>query len=405
MRIKSFFADSVQEAIEKARAEIGPEAMLMNSKQTELELRVLGSVEVVFGVPDESPSPKPRLPKPELAKQPEDTKPSIEAAAADLFPVSSTNLAREMVELRLQIEGVKRSMHRQQRSSGPSTSTHSSTAENICARLVLSGLSEDLAQEIAESVELQVFAESRSGSHSQRQFELDPLQATEVALSAELERRFLVDPCLGVNGASKTTVLFVGAPGAGKTTALFKLGLRFGVQRRLPLHILSLDTRRVGGWETLASYAQIAGIGFDAVHSLKALDPMLDELADKELVLIDSPGFGPADEDDLNELGRWLDCSPGLDVQLVVPGTLRSSVLIRTLGRFDRLKPKKLILTRVDELENVGALLDVSIRSRLPLSFISSGQVIPEDIEEACKSDLLARFNPGRHYDPQLNAA
>ncbi len=56
MRIKSYFADSVPEAIEKARLELGADAMLMNSKKTELELRSLGSYEVVFGVPYDRPS-------------------------------------------------------------------------------------------------------------------------------------------------------------------------------------------------------------------------------------------------------------------------------------------------------------------------------------------------------------
>ncbi len=389
MRIKSYFADSVQEAIEKARIELGPDAMLMHSKKTEVELRALGSVEVVFGLPNQTVAARPRL----QIKNPGDPRPDPESFAGALAEASSAvsgEVALELTDLRRQIETVKRSVSRHRTTASPET-RNSSATENMCTRLIAADLSEDLAQEIAEAVELQAFAWKQS-PRGLRDFEMIPSETLELALSAELERRLRVAPELGVVDALQKRVMLVGPAGAGKTTSLIKLGLRCGLQAGLPMHILSLDTLRVGGWEHLATYASIAGIGFDAAHSLKALEQLFARHADKKLILIDTPGFGPADAEDLGDLGRWMSQFSGIDIQLVLPATLRRSVISRTLELFAPLKPSKLLLTRADEAQSVGGLLDIAMRSSLPLSYISNGQTIPEDIEEASKPDLLARL-------------
>lgn len=387
MRIKSYFADSVQEAIEKARVELGPDAMLMNSKKTDYELRALGSVEVVFGLPGQTSVSKPRLQLSATNVVLHQSAPSS-SIIPDRLPAPSGEVAQELADLRQQIETVKRSMNRQQRAI-PADDRHGRTAESISARLVAGGLSEDLALEIAEAVEVQAFDWKQSGSRGLREFEMAPSESVEVALSAELERRLVVSPELGQPGSKQKIVMFVGPAGAGKTTSLIKLGLRCGLQARLPMHILSLDTLRVGGWEHLASYARIAGLSFDAVHNLTTFELLLAQYAEKKLILIDTPGFGPADADDLHDLASWIKRFPAIDVQLVMPATLRPSVLNRTFERFSELHPAKLLLTRADEAESQGNLVDIAIRAGLPLSYIANGQTIPEDIAQANKVELL----------------
>jgi flagellar biosynthesis protein FlhF len=296
-----------------------------------------------------------------------------------------------LTDLRRQIETVKRSVSRHRATVNPET-RNSPAAENICTRLMAADLSEDLAQEIAEAVELQAFAWKQASPRGLRDFEMIPSEMLELALSAELERRLHVAPELGAVDAVQKRVMFVGPAGAGKTTSLIKLGIRCGLQAGLPMHILSLDTLRVGGWEHLAAFASIAGIGFDAAHNLKALEQLFAQHAGKKLILLDTPGFGPADAEDLGDLGKWISRFSDIDTQLVLPATLRQSVISRTLELFAPLKPSKLLLTRADEAESVGGLLDIAMRSSLPLSYISNGQIIPEDIEEASKPDLLARL-------------
>jgi flagellar biosynthesis protein FlhF len=411
MRIKSYFADSVQEAIEKARVELGPDAMLMNSKKTDFELRALGSYEVVFGLPAPAAASKPRLqvkattmPLNTAGGTLDESAPAA-ASGADGSPFVSVEVTQQLAELRRQIETVRRSMTRQQHTASGQGERTSRAAENLCARLMAADLSEELAQEVAEAVELQAFASRQSSARGIRDFEMTPSETLELALSAELDRRFQVAPELGQPRAKQKIGMFVGPAGAGKTTALIKLALRFGLQAGLPMQILSLDTLRVGGWEHLAAYARIAGLGFDAVHNLSSLAGLLDRHSDKKLILIDTPGFGPADTDDLQDLSHWLQQSNVIDTHLVLPATVRPAVASRILDRFSKLKPAKLLLTRADETESMGMLLDLAMRSGLPLSYISNGQTIPEDIEQPSKADLLARFTGRRTMPSRQEAA
>jgi flagellar biosynthesis protein FlhF len=364
MRIKSYFAGSVQEAIESARAELGSEAMLLHSKKTEWELRSLGAYEVVFGV---SAAP--------ASYQAEAVAPASGVADQSDELVRSSEVVKELADLRKQIETVRRSVVRHGRSAPPSGG--SVEAEGICARLVAQDFSEELAGEIAEAVE------ARPGA-GQPMGRLALAERYDTALAAELERRLRVDAPFDSDTHPARHILFAGPAGAGKTSSLVKLAIRYGLRARLPLQILSLDTLRVGGWEQLAAYARIAGLAFDVVQNPGLLGDALAEYKGKKLILIDSPGFSPAEADDMPEL------PPGLEVHLVLPATLGAKAALRTLARFETFQPSKLLFTHVDEMETPGALLEVAMRSGLPVSFLANGRQIPEDIQEASKAELLA---------------
>jgi flagellar biosynthesis protein FlhF len=365
MRIKSYFAGSVQEAIESARAELGSEAMLLHSKKTEWELRSLGAYEVVFGV---SAAP--------VSYQASE---SVVPAAGIAEPadelVRSSEVVKELADLRKQIETVRRSVVRHGRAAP--ASGNSLQGEALCARLLAIDFSEELAGEIAEAVEARLAAGQAMGR-------LASAERYDAALAAELERRLHVDAPLGGETRPPRHLLFAGPAGAGKTSSLIKLAIRYGLDARLPLQILSLDTLRVGGWEQLAAYARIAGLAFDVVHNAGLLGEALAEYSGKKLILIDSPGFSPAEARDMPELPS------GLDVHLVLPATLDAKVALRAIERFNGFRPAKLLFTHVDEMETPGALLEVAMRSGLPVSFLASGRQIPEDIREASKAELLA---------------
>ena len=375
MRIKSYFAGSVQEAIESARAELGSEAMLLHSKKTEWELRSLGAYEVVFGISAAGVTSYQGAGAAAEGHLVQNSPPTPVAEAADEL-VRSSEVVKELADLRKQIETVRRSVVRHGRPLAASGG--GVEADGICARMLAADFSEELAGEIAEAVEARVGAGQPAAQSAGR---LALAERYDAALAAELERRLRVD--VGETRAPRH-MLFAGPAGAGKTSSLIKLAIRYGLDARLPLQILSLDTLRVGGWEQLAAYARIAGLAFDVVHNPGLLGDALAEYSGKKLILIDSPGFSPAEMRDMPELPA------GLDVHLVLPAILSPKVALRTVERFDSLRPAKLLFTHVDEMETPGAMLEVAMRSGLPVSFLGNGRQIPEDIREASKAELLA---------------
>jgi flagellar biosynthesis protein FlhF len=383
VRIKSYFAASVQDAIEKARVELGPDAMLMNSKKTEPDLRALGAYEVVFGLPGQT-----RRALAETRTEPgiEDVLPPKVQVAE---PAPSGELVRELADLRKQIETVRRSMSRRGRPLGSAGAALGAASEDLTTRLVAADFSEEFAAEISEAVDLQLLAARNGAGRLRRQPEQSEGEMLEQALYGEFDRRLDVAPGLGVEGESLPIVAFAGPAGAGKTTSLIKLALQQSLRKRVPLQILSLDTMRVGGWEQLASYARITGLAFDVIHNQNAFAQALEEYRGKKLILIDTPGLSPAEVGGITELASWFKAEPVLDVHLVLSAISQPRAARQAIERFSALRPSKLLFTHFDEAASPATLLEIAIRAELPISYLADGQQVPEDIHDASKTTLL----------------
>jgi len=381
MRIKSYFAESVEDAIDQARQELGSEAMLMNTKDTGPEFRHLGRYEVVFGlafadVGPAAPQTTPALPAP-------NGRPDI--------------LAQEIADLRRQIETVRRSMSRQSfhmRWTAPGTAPE---LGELYTRLLNADFSDECAHELVQAVETRVSAGRAANTAI-------PPETVESALAQELESRFETSPGLGAPGADRRVTALVGPPGSGKTTTLVKLALKYGLTSRKPVQILSTDTCRVAASEQLRAYAAIIGIAFQTVDTMTGLAQALEEASGKDLVLIDTPGFAAADAEEAAELALFLSRHRLIEVQLVMPATLRAAALSRITERFSMFQPARLLFTNLDDEGACGGIVEQAMRTRLPLSYLGCGQQIPEDLIEASQDRLIRKVFEG-WQEPALTAA
>jgi len=349
MRLKSFFADTIEEAIQRAHREMGPEAMLVNSKAAAVEARHLGAYEVVCAVDTESGS---------------ETTPFPSSRPAPPAPVDK--LSQDVSELKRQMERLALALAR----SGAGMAGVASDPElsRIFAAMAQAELHADIAYDVVSQV---------------------GTPATTDALRTVLGRLVRIDNQLGSPGSSPRTVALVGPPGSGKTTTLVKLAARYGVTSRRPAQILTLDTYRIGAAEELRSYASILGIGFQILETTAGLAQALEEHRQKDLVLIDTPGLARSEMDCFADAARFLSTCPGIDTHLVLPASMRTSDLKRIAEQYDVFEPSKLLFTRLDETETFGPILNQSIHMGKPVSFLSRGQRIPEDLEPATEALIL----------------
>lgn len=202
-----------------------------------------------------------------------------------------------------------------------------------------------------------------------------------------------VDAELGHPRSGQKVAAFVGPPGAGKTSALIKLAIRYGISARRRVELLTLDTYRIAAAEELQAYAAILGIGCHVVDNIGNLGQALAERKQAELILIDTPGLGRDEMDD--DLAQALANVKDLDTHLVLAASMRSRDLARAAEQYSIFKPGKLLFTRVDETETFGPIVSQSDRMNLPVSFLSNGQRIPEDIAPATKEAVLSLVLPG----------
>ena len=179
-------------------------------------------------------------------------------------------------------------------------------------------------------------------------------------------------------------VALAGPPGAGKTSALVKLAIQYGLTEHKRVQILTADTYRIAAAEELRSYAAILGIGFQVMETAGALEQALHEFRQKDLILIDTPGLCRSEMEAAEDLAKVLAAHhPGIDTHLVLPASMRAADLRRVSEQYSIFHPRKLLFTRLDETETFGPILSRSIRLGIPVSFLSRGQRIPEDLEPA----------------------
>ena len=361
MKIKSYFASSVEQAIQEARQELGTDAMLITSRRSSPETRSLGAYEVVFGLQGTS-NPAGARPR---ASVPSD-------------------LSGELQQLRAQLQEIKTTLKGARGAEAPS-----SEAEELFEELVANDLARNIAQEtVSSAVRLREQLSRDQPAHP------TTLRAYAVELVSKKLRFVQPFQASPASDAAKV-VVFAGPAGAGKTTTLIKIAIRECLAQRQSVRILSVDPQRVAAHEKLRSFAAIIGVGFTAINSIPEFLAAVSESRNKSIVLVDTPGYSPAELEGLKEIAGCLERLPNKQVHLVLPASMKRADLARTIRDYAALQADYLLFTKLDETESQGAILSAALESGKPLSYFANGQNIPEDIEPAQARALLASvFQP-----------
>jgi flagellar biosynthesis protein FlhF len=374
MRIKSYFAHTVEDAMAAARLELGADAMLVNTRRAHPDTGHDGEYEVVLATdaPEATGPAAPMPPSPTSAVRVPD------------------RLSLEVSDLKRELEGMRRTLA-QSAFSAPGWAGGSGDAAAAYTALTANEVDPELAREIVEVAEQAV----RGRTAGRQPHRLDPA-AMEKALVQEMESRFSALPGLGRTEGPPHITALVGPPGSGKTTTLVKLAVNYGLAARRPTLLLSTDNYRIAAAEQLRSFAAILGIGFQLVETPAGLAPAIEESRGKELILVDTPGFGCGDMDEAEQLARCIAGRPDIDTQLVLPASMKSTDLARMVDTYRVFGPRRLLFTKLDETGSFGPIFNQAARTGLPLSFFSDGQRIPEDLREATARGLLELVLTGR---------
>ena len=385
MKIKSYYSRTVEDAIATARQEMGPEAMLVNSRKAPPEARHLGEYEVVFGVVGASPAPAEASLK--LAGE------SYEPVAAP--PAAGDRLSVEVAELKRELEGMRRAITRTAYAPAQWIGV-SQDVSDAYAALTAAEISPELAREMVQAAGDRLNTLRAPGT---RPGQRSDGAAFQRALLEEAAGRFTADSTLGRGPGQPRIVAVVGPPGSGKTTTLVKLAVNYGLAARRPVLLLSMDTQRVAAADQLRSYAAILGVGFQLLETVSSLAQTIEENRGKELIFIDTPGLAYGDLEDCASLGHFLATRGDIDTHLVLPASMKAADLSHMVDAFEALRPQHLLFTKLDETATYGPILSEAARSGKPLSFFTGGQRIPEDLETASTDrvlDLVFRGGAGR---------
>ena len=212
----------------------------------------------------------------------------------------------------------------------------------------------------------------------------------QVVQSVQCAGPMLEEPS-GPHGLAKV-VMIVGPTGVGKTTTIAKLAAQYALQRKRKVALITLDTYRVAAVEQLRVYGNILGLAVEVALTCEDLAGILRARKTADLILIDTAGRSPLDQAAFRELKKLVVLNRQVEAHLVLSAATRESDLALVLPRFATLPVKSLIFSKLDETTQYGTLFTVLHRTRLPVSYLSSGQRVPEDLTLATPkliADLL----------------
>jgi flagellar biosynthesis protein FlhF len=186
-------------------------------------------------------------------------------------------------------------------------------------------------------------------------------------------------------------IALVGPTGVGKTTVLAKLAVRWALLHGTrDLALIAGDSMRMGAHDQLQSLGQLLGAPVYPLENFSELPHLLRRLSERRLLLIDTAGSSQRDAHLAGRLATLAASGNALETALVLAASTQAGAVAETVARFAPAAPASCVLTKVDEAASLGGTLSVLVRARLPISYVSEGQRIPEDLRPARALELVS---------------
>jgi flagellar biosynthesis protein FlhF len=418
MELRTFRASTMHEALELVRRELGPEAAVLHTREVRSG-RLFGilpgraHIEVTASLGVYVPSRLPQEPEgitegdspifhdhairmaPEKSGQspvrsatPPRWMQSVSEAAAPPAPLQD-----QLQELRSMVQELCRKSNRRGLGEMPEELFH------LFTWLIDADVSEDLARELVERVRRECGG-----------LELKDPVLLQSRIAGMIEAELSVSGPVTIAPGRRRVAALVGPTGVGKTTTIAKLAANFRLKEKRRVGLITVDTYRIAAVEQLRTYADIIDLPMQVVSTPREMRDAVRRMDELDLVLMDTAGRSPKDEVRLQELRAFLSEASADEVHLVLSSVGSPRALEQTARQFAAVGTTALILTKLDEASGLGNILPVLRSCRLPLSYLTNGQNVPDDIEIAEAGKLakmilgLEEVDVKRDFSNQLSA-
>ena len=176
--------------------------------------------------------------------------------------------------------------------------------------------------------------------------------------------------------------VFVGPTGVGKTTTLAKLAAQYSVIMKKKVGVMTCDTYRIAAVEQLRTYSEIMDVPIRVIYQSSDIEEAMQQYKDMDLVLVDTAGRSYRDKMKLMELNKMLKALGDQQLFLVISASTNYKNVMEILSSYSFLKNYRILITKVDENVSNGIILNIAVKGGKPLSYITTGQSVPDDIEK-----------------------
>ena len=406
MKILTFSGATPAEALKKAQLEVGEEAMLIETR--EVQKKSLGKsalYEIVVGVEEHTiPKTKAKIEEPlmkqrPLAQKSSDVLYNISEAAKQISKIAevteeervprhapireSEDLKRIKEEIEKLGDKVKliQNMFWSEKSPKTTAAIPPEFAE-IYRLAQQSGMDQGHLDEIMHLTLEHMPSKMRESSETVKRY-------FQVLMRKMIPVRMETSPKPG----GKKVIMLVGPTGVGKTTSIAKLAARFSylLEKKYKVGLVVLDTYRIGAVEQLMQYARMMKLGIETVVDPPEFSSALNALRYSDYILIDTMGSSPYDKGKIEKIYECLrdnNTDYSVDVVLVMPSSIKYDDLKATYENFAPLGIDTMMFTKLDETRGFGNIFSLVYETKVPISYFSVGQEVPEDLVVAT-SDFL----------------
>src|SRR5258706_5989049 len=246
---------------------------------------------------------------------------------------------------------------------------------------------EDLFDYYLQMIQSQVAVEIASDvlktlRNNLRPDQLKNPQFVQEKLAEQLEKLLPVSgPIIRKKAVGPHVVALIGPTGVGKTTTIAKLAANLKLRENRTVGLITIDTYRIAAVDQLKKYADIIDAPLEVVVSPEELRQAIETMSACEFILIDTAGRSPSDTLKLQELRGFINVAAPAEVHLVLSSTASQECIESAIARFGNVRVDKILFTKLDEAVHVGVVLNVARKVNKALSYLTTGQDVPDDIE------------------------
>jgi flagellar biosynthesis protein FlhF len=395
MKAKTYTAKSIQRALDQIKHDVGPDALILSTQEITTR-RALGLIRrhkwVVTAAVNDAPAPQkvsetpmtsilrmtpprvespvPRTPAKPDTSTPPASKPNEAATPAVVSRLQVSDSRLE--ELLGEVSGLKSTLHWITKSIPAS----SRSTSGVFKELVEQGFDPEVTEQIIAAAERHGSSDSDIRSR----------------VRAALEEMLIVEPPAEFVGRTRTVSIFIGPTGAGKTTAIGKIAGQAKAKFAKKVAMISVDPFESKGHDQIARFGDLLGIPAYSCGDAVTLNKLLAML-DEDLILIDTPGTSLNDSTRINFIKSIL-ATANARVHIVVSASTRPGEIARTVKRFATVRAKRVLVTKTDETECKTTFVGSVLNLETPVSFITNGQGVPEDLCTPTAGELANQVMP-----------
>ncbi len=253
-------------------------------------------------------------------------------------------------------------------------------------------LEQECAVKLAQQLIDQVAAELRAQGLTDRRI------AAEI-LRGYLAQVFCRCEPIRLSPGTCTRVALIGPTGVGKTKTIAKLAATFALLQKRKVSVITIDTYRIAAVEQLKTFMDIINVPLEVVNTTEQMRKAVKRHEKSDCILIDTAGRSQRNTQQLADLKEYIEAAAPHEVHLVVSATAAYANAMEIINKFSVVPVDKLLFTKLDEAVHYGVLANIALRCSRPISYITTGQSVPDDFECAQPQRLADRMLGEYRYD------